>query len=341
MADSSQYTRYFYHCFPQWIGSQKQSPQASYDSALRVLSLMFRWGLLLTPEEIIFQGESYTDEEPAPSLPIVQKRLCFTELSEDELPNHAQIFGPIALEFDQSTLRRIGGMPVIYIPQSVSENPDHAKFGLLGQTFVYRLVEIYQLLSDLAEIDVYMKQLPASEVSVTLEHAKRGCQLEYPTGLLRHFLENLTYKRQPLTQLASALRIFACLFYPTDASSRQLEEGDGRLSYYREREWRLVSDLHFDGKPLDEELPFDAITEISKVLSGSFCPYNGHKLDGPNFTRGCKIIRTFCERPIMNSIRRILVPGEISERVEEMAEQNKYTGIVATYKQTSNVSPQS
>jgi hypothetical protein len=337
MANSEQYTRYFYHCFPQWIGSEDQTSEPSYDSALRILSLMFNWGLLLTPEEIVFQEESYKDEESAEPIRIVQRRLCLTELSEAELPDHAQMFGPIALEFDQGTLRRIGGMPVIYIPQTVSANPEYANFALIGQTFVYRLFEIYQLLSDLADIDDYLKQVPASQISITLEHPERGDQLEYPTTVLRHLFENLKYKRQPLAQLASAVKILACFFYPTDSSSTcHIADIDNRLMYYREREWRLVSDLYFDGKPLDEELSFEAMTAIGEVISGSCCPYGQHKIKGSSFTRACKIIRTFGSQPIMNSIRRILVPADMLSSVKEMAEEYGYTGVVTTYETISH-----
>jgi hypothetical protein len=333
--NGNQFTRYFYHCFPQWVGLPDGALAPSYDSALTILSLMFKWGLLLTPEQIIFKGEPLKNEESAPAIRIMQRRLCLTELAEDELPQHAQVFGPIALEFDQATLRRIGGMPVVYIPQSLSADPEGTNFALIGQTFVYRLFEIYQLLADLAEIDEHIKQLSPSEVSITLAHPKRGCEREYPVDLLQHFFENLTYRRQSLTQLSSALRVLGCFFYPTDAAPRcRLRDEDGRLAYYREREWRIVSDLYFGGAPLDEDLPCDAGAEIAAVFGGSTSPYQNKSIDGPDFTHLCKILRTFCGESIMNCVRRILVPEEMTSDLEKLAQTYGYKGIVAQYPRT-------
>lgn len=329
---TNRYTRYFYHCFPQWISSAELGVQPSYESALQILSLMFKWGLLLTPEEIVFRGEPYRDEEDAQPIKILQRRLCLSELAEDELPNHAQLFGPVALEFDQPTLRRIGGMPVVYIPQPLSTYPEHDHFALIGQTFVYRLFEIYQVIADLAEIHGHIQQLPPGDLSVTLAHPERDSKRDYPTDLLREFFENLTYRKQPLSQLSSALRLLGCFFYPTDsASTHRSTEEESQLAYYREREWRVVSDLYFGGTPLDEELPYDARGEVAASIAGSFSPYEGKRIDGLSFTDACKIVRSFRGEAIMNSVRRILVPEEILFEVEKLAHCHSYKGTVAKY----------
>lgn len=293
---------------------------------------MFKWGLLLTPEEIVFRGEPFRDEADAPPVRILQKRLCLSELAEHELPDHAQLFGPVALEFDQPTVRRIGGMPVVYIPQPLSSHPQHDYFALVGQTFVYRLSEIYQVIADLADLDRHLKELPPDEVAVTLTHRERDVHHEYPTVLLRAFLENLTYKRQPLAQLASSLQLLGCFFYPTDAPAPdRLGEQDGRLAYYREREWRVVSDLYFGGAPLDEELPEDARNEVAATITGSFSPYKCCRIDGHSFTHDCKIVRRFGDESIMNLVRRILVPRDIRVEVEKLARLHGYKGHVAQY----------
>src|SRR4051812_35443566 len=70
--------RYFYHCFPQWIA------QAGEGAATAVLDSMFRWGLLLTPEEIVFKGETFRDAKPRPDIKVLQRRFCLTELAEHE-----------------------------------------------------------------------------------------------------------------------------------------------------------------------------------------------------------------------------------------------------------------
>jgi Putative abortive phage resistance protein AbiGi, antitoxin len=331
VSNKSQNPRYFYHCFPQWIGSSEQIIQPSYDTGLQILSGMFKWGLLLTPEEIVFSGESFQDEENGEPIKIFQKRLCFTELSEEELPYHAQVFGPIALEFDQYTLRRMGGIPVIYIPQTLSDEPERDRLALVGQTFVYRLFEIYQLISDLADIQENIKGLPSNETLVKLGHTKEDSHRTYPAEMLRNFLEGLTHKRQPLEQLASAIGTLSCFFYPTDASTSAIETDDGRLAYYREREWRVVSGFYFGGIALDEELSVKAKAEIVAIIDNSFSPYEDNCISGDSFIHDCTLIRKFGDDSIMNSVRRILIPEELKPTVEEIAHEYDYSGTVVGY----------
>lgn len=300
---------------------------------------MFKWGLLLTPEKIVFHGEPFRDEDDGQPIPILQRRLCLSELSEAELPDHAQLFGPIALEFDQPTLRRIGGMPVIYIPQPLSADPGHDHFALIGQTFVYRLFETYQVIADLAEVHQHLKQLSGDESSITIAHAERKAIREYPSDLLREFLDNLTYRRQPLSQLSSALNLLGCFFYPTDGAAIRCRSGEdeGKLAYYREREWRVVSNLYFRETPLDEELSSEARCDIANTITGSFSPYEDKRIDGLSFAAACRIVSRFRRESIMNSVRRILVPNEILLKVEKLASQHNYKGIVAGYVRATEI----
>jgi hypothetical protein len=292
---------------------------------------MFKWGLLLTCEDIIFNGEPFRDEESSPKIRIPQRRLCFTELAENELPNHAQVFGPIALEFDQRILRRIGVMPVIYIPQPLSNNPERDVFSLIGQTLVYRLNETYQILADLAQIQEDIKDLPFGDHSVTLEHPETGFRSEFPVNLLQELFENLTYRKQPLSQLAAATRLISCFFYYTDAPTPRLIRDDGRLAYYREREWRVVSGPYFAGASLEEELPPKAKDEIASLFDNSFSPYEKRKINGSDFVKNCSLIRRFERNHIMNSIGRILVPEELKSEVTRLAHSYNYKGIIAGY----------
>jgi hypothetical protein len=295
---------------------------------------MFKWGLLLSPEEIVFLGEPYRDEPTGQPIRILQKRFCLTELSEEELSDHAQVFGPIALEFDQPTLRRIGAMPVVYIPQQLSDEPRKDQFALVGQTLVYRMFDTYQLLSDLAGIRDEVSELSSDRVSVTLGHPDSDVTVEYPVALLRHFLETLTYKRQPLRELASAMQLLSCFFYPTDEAiivNRWGDIDDGRLAYYREREWRIVSGIRFGGKPLDGDLPANAAIEISALIQDSFSPYASAKIEGLPFTNSCSLIQTFGGRSIMDSVRRILAPSDLIGDVATVARKFRFQGVIAEY----------
>jgi len=254
-------------------------------------------------------------------------------LAEDDLPDHAKVFGPIALEFDQYMLRRIGALPVIYIPQPFSTDPEHDRFALIGQSFVYRLFETYQILSDLAAISEHVETLPATDVQVTVRHSKADSEhYRYSSDMLRKLLRTLTHGKQPFPQLASAMCMLSCFFYPTDAPiAYRLQDDDGRLAYYREREWRIVSNINFRGVPIDKELGSEAASEIASVIDRSFSPYQDEMIHGTTFIHDCRLITTFDGDSIINAVRRILVPLELESQVGQLAQNYKYRGAVVGY----------
>jgi hypothetical protein len=72
-------------------------------------------GLVLVPEFI--EWRQPISGGRLRTFPILQRRVCFTELSPAELPQHGERFGHFAIEFDSTTIRELGGIPVFYIPQ--------------------------------------------------------------------------------------------------------------------------------------------------------------------------------------------------------------------------------
>src|SRR5262245_56796620 len=97
--------RFFYHSFPR-------RPSVN---GLSILRSIIERGLLLTPEKFEFR-EPLDDGSSSAPASIFQKRICFTELSPNELPAHSKLFGTFALEFDINTLRAMGAIPVFYVP---------------------------------------------------------------------------------------------------------------------------------------------------------------------------------------------------------------------------------
>ena len=85
----------------------------------------------------------------ASPLRLFQQRICFTELSPDELTNHSETFGPFAMEFDIGALRRAGALPVIYMPQALSENDHLALIGLFVVWLCFRFPLSYRDVEDL------------------------------------------------------------------------------------------------------------------------------------------------------------------------------------------------
>jgi hypothetical protein len=101
--------RKFFHSFPRPRPSD--TPETLNARALAILRLVKEIGLIVAPE---IQGGTHR------SIKYDQLRICFTEFHESELRQHAQRFGPFALEFEIGRLRQMGALPVIYMPQPVS-----------------------------------------------------------------------------------------------------------------------------------------------------------------------------------------------------------------------------
>lgn len=93
---------FMYHSFPSKGGSAQ--------AGLSVLKSIARHGLLLTPEDFevgIDWPDGYQE-----TVGFAQTRICFTLIASEELPQHAESFGPFAIEYDVSVLKRLGANPV-------------------------------------------------------------------------------------------------------------------------------------------------------------------------------------------------------------------------------------
>lgn len=338
-AGSPRYQRFFYHCFPYWVGRSYDSADKITACAIEILSLIFEFGLLLTPEEIVFRGEPFRDAPTGPPVRIFQQRFCLTELAEDEIADHAAVFGPIALEFDPAGIRRLGAMPVIYVPQAISGVATRDRFALVGQTFVYRLFDCYQVLEDLSQLERQLIDLdPVAHLTIS---SRDGCSRIYPAGHLQHLLKSLVHQKQSLSQLSTAVRALSCLFYPTDAQSGDGHVwSDARLSYYREREWRITSEMSFADTPLAIPVPPPAQERIAQLFHTDKSPYDDKPIDGEAFVRDCRLIQARAPANALGVIRRIHVAAELPElarQIQALARETHYNGRIELYSTRSNL----
>lgn len=108
--------RKFFHSFPRPRHSDTQETLNA--RGLAILRLINDIGLIAAPEVV----EWHVPLQDGKQRPIKynQIRMYFTELHESELRQHAQRFGPFALEFEVGRLCQMGALPVIYIPQPVA-----------------------------------------------------------------------------------------------------------------------------------------------------------------------------------------------------------------------------
>jgi hypothetical protein len=250
--------RHFYHSFPRPRADEKRGDVV--DRGLAILRSVVQSGLVLAPE--IVEWKTPVNIGSRSPIRLLQQRACFTELSLSDLPDHAKRFGPFALEFDILALRRVGALPVIYMPQSLSE---HDHLALLGPMIVSHLGYIKYLLEQLNRLaqlgdpEHIKSTYPgathiADDCILTLENgdAARGTTVQtfqVPWSSIRDFLAYVGFENAPFSAMSGAAAITQSLFYPTDG-----EHVDERLGYYRQREWRITAGYSLNGIPRARDL---------------------------------------------------------------------------------------
>jgi hypothetical protein len=231
--------RHFYHSFPR--NPRAESSDRIIENGMLILSNIRDLGLVLAPEKV--EWSQATLDGGARKIEIMQKRVSFTELARDELPAHSMTFGPFALEFDIATLRHIGAMPVSYMPQHINEDGSlsGAASSIVAQFTdakytINQLRRLYDWINTIRQHNPpeLIKSIPIILTNVDdngniVQHAV------VPTEHIESILKFLGYKNAPFSLMDETLEGLASLFYLTD-NPRQ----DEPLTYYRQREWRLI-----------------------------------------------------------------------------------------------------
>lgn len=260
--------RYFYHNFPR--PRPGESRQDILDRGWAVLNSIRKTSLILAPE-IVEWRTPVSIGSPSP-VRIVQRRICFTELSRGELRAHAKRFGPFALEFCIGALRRAGALPVIYVPQSMSEK---GLLTLLGPFVVSHLGHIKHTLEQLQQFNRWndpaciAADFPgatemAADCVLTLRNGdeSRGIVQEFrvPWSAIRDFLRFLSFENAPFDAMNGAISIAQSLFYPSDDD----HTGEA-LGYYRQREWRITADYRINGRERVRRLGEDERANLTRI----------------------------------------------------------------------------
>ncbi len=257
--------RFFYHSFPRL--RKPETPEYQITKGLRILALIAKTGLVLAPEVVAWK--QLLQDGVTREFEQLQKRICFTELSEAELPEHGQRFGPFAIEFDLATLRHLGAIPVSYVPQSLSALGASA----VGATLVAELFDARYTMDQLQvlrEIVVQLEErrlqgMPISpDCVVNLQNVdSSGALVErHPVSLaaLKHVLDYLSFQNAPFGLMRGVLNAMLSLFYPADN-----QIGDTLLGYYRQREWRIVSGIQVGDTALSRPLTSEQSREVGDV----------------------------------------------------------------------------
>src|SRR6185503_2364931 len=149
--------RHFYHSFPRV--HKLVSKDENIKKGLKILKSIKKTGLILAPEIIEWKQPKLNDGHRI--IFTKQVRISFTELSNSEVKKHGEKFGDFAIEFDIEILRKLGALPVIYMPQYLE---DDRKLSSVGSMIVaeikdikYTINQLHQL-SQLSNLD-YVKAL--------------------------------------------------------------------------------------------------------------------------------------------------------------------------------------
>lgn len=264
--------RYLFHSFAR--PKHTETPEQTFARSLQILEYVKEIGLVLAPETLSWNVDVLSGGQE--TLSLSQTRICFTELSELELPGHCRQFGPLALAFDIGGLRKVGAMPVSYAPQGQGGDA-------LGQlaTFVvrgaYHTNYILQRLRDLKNgSDPAFIQAQAAamgvgvapNVNLTLNNADANgnivAQYQVPADHVRHVFEHVGYNNIPLEHSLAVMDILLNVFGPTDNTVN-----GAAMEYYRQREWRLIgAKIAVNGRSLCRDLTVQERARLLQIDQG-------------------------------------------------------------------------
>jgi len=301
--------RYFYHNFPRL---RRTGPPA-LDKGCSILSAIRDSGLLLMPEYIEFKQPTISGEPRI--LPIFQSRICFTELSPVELPEHAEKFGPFALEFEVPVLRRLGAMPVFYLPDPLAggENMNALGMALLAVTMDAKaIVERMAFLDNLFKGSMLVEPKLGFNPGFARNPDALG-KFTIDTEETKNFLNAVGYMTTPLGPLNIGMNALLNFFYPADDIRH-----DRLLEYYRQREWRIACNFAINGV---EIMRPPTLEEKARFLAIDTDFFGGQiKTDlGTHGVLDNALVHPGMDgKSLIEMVRRVIVPGEALIQAKEI-----------------------
>ena len=313
------YNKFLYHSFPR-RGSD--NIDLTITRGLAILSSMIKSGLLLTPEVTDWR-EHLQDGTLSQPVKLFQKRICFTLLAPSQLQKHATTFGPFAFEYRLENLRRLGGVPVFYIPYA--QETDMGLEGI-GGALMSRLSEIQRLLTLLSDLDGIIQTTQNKNEFLNVTHNRIGVgQTRCTVGAAEDLIHFLTYRMQTPSQLLNAIRALSGFFYPTEDPNFT-----GILDYYRQREWRIIGNMIKNGTESTRSLREAEIDKLIEIDNEFF----GHKLDFPtgvyNRAEQSLIFHEVENKHVLHFAHRLIVPEKaLKEALQIIGDFNNNLEVVS------------
>ena len=229
--------RFYFHSYPRLRKGESREDQLR--KAQLISQSILDNGLLLTPEYHEYPLRD-RDGNIIDQIKVTQRRICFTELEPAILPKHSESFGPVALVYEIETLRRLGALPVFYVPL-VTEG---GYLSGLASELLAGITDASRLVSSLVAIRRHLS------ASASLKMDYRGRSVSFgsdQSDAIRFFIDTLLDSaRTDGGATESRLSTTASCFYPTE-NPKYTEP----LHYYRQREWRIVGGFFsFNNAPM-------------------------------------------------------------------------------------------
>lgn len=264
----------FYHSFP------RVPHQDDHALGLKILDSILEKGLLLSAElRKLSACEGLNASE------FIQRRVCFTALTIDELPNHAKTFGSFSLEFEGGVIRNFGAQPATYFAGCL---PNGEIFNEAGEVLARNLLEAHNVLGKLWNL--------------------HDGAVEEKKNLAKALLAEIHPSKIPIQILYFTLQALLNLYYPTDDPKRTPP-----LGYYQQREWKIVPNLSFRGQWHYPSPNAEESTKLLKINPGFF----GAVIQGKPRVEHCQFF-TVDGKNIVDSVRRIVVPDAVVEEAKKM-----------------------
>ena len=353
-----------YHCFPRrpygLISDGVPLTEAEEELGMQVLESIFRFGLLLKPEDafdpITVEGNKV--EQVGPS---EHPRCCFTEndfngISSPEvkfsngLRSHLDIFGSFAIGIENTVGRLLGINPCNYYYRS-SDDFEDPNLRALSEHLLETLGQVKNTLVLLSEIEaianpdddhpksgnfVQREKLKLIGVNYENERRRKVDEIakaldELSIGDAKKIEETLLHTHYPFWYLSQQITFLTHLFQNADSQKNRRE-----LAYYAQREWRLVRFFHGNLRFLPVSAQPDEIislsdeeTEVIELfletvpdLSNSFRQVYGRQIN----LEGSWLFFRSGDFDIREFVSEIIVPSRFEKDVTGTVEQLWHEG---------------
>ena len=355
-----------YHSFPRHIAGRFE-PQEVNEIGVQQLSLIRKYGLLLTPEFFEIPDHPYAARREGKSAKkhFLQVRACFTLMERGDLwvaqgrdpaRSHVDSFGPFTIGMKSSDGRRMGAVPVYYVYDAFEPSDDLSDDKQYSQEDVNLTKEIRFGLRDLRSLAIAVARLEAKAAnpkrnSLDTEMLNlNGYVLEGDPVIQRRIeqvdrqtaravVDLLDTDRDPAWNLVDLIEIMLSLFQKTDYHPSDPYRQIQMHAYFKQREWRIVrlyqprlrcQRLGPDGyMDADQQILPDERDE----LRGCLRKHNESWDDG--YLNGCAILRGTSgadgspAKDFFDFVKEVICPSDAADEVAELIKPDGFVCVVS------------